>query len=110
MSRHQAYRNYDYQNDIEEFDGGDNSGGEEELSPEDQALMTASTAQVREALGVAAAQVTTTQIQEALWHYYYDVEKSVTYLVTKFIAPAPPKPAKSAQKRSNGQGTFVAFT
>jgi elongation factor 1 alpha-like protein len=39
MSRHQAYRNYDYENDLDEFDGGeDEYGGEEEeaLSAEDK--------------------------------------------------------------------------
>ena len=37
MSRHQAYRNYDYENDLDEFDGGEAYGEEEEeLSPEDK--------------------------------------------------------------------------
>jgi elongation factor 1 alpha-like protein len=36
MSRHQAYRNYDYENDIDEFDGTEEEEEENELSSEDQ--------------------------------------------------------------------------
>lgn len=38
MSRHQAYRNYDYENDLDEFDGQEayDDEEEEELSPEDK--------------------------------------------------------------------------
>ncbi|OTA62389.1 hypothetical protein K449DRAFT_414523 [Hypoxylon sp. EC38] len=91
MSRHQVYRNYDYENDLDEYEGKEYSDEEEdeELSPEDRAQMDAATAQVRAALGVESSKVTTQQIQEALWYYYYDVDKSVTYLTTKFITPAP---------------------
>ena len=71
--------------------------------------MEQGTADVRAALGVEASKVTTEQIQEALWHYYYDVDKSVTYLLTKFIAPPPPKAAKSAQKPHSGKHTFSFF-
>ena len=36
MSRHQAYRNYDYENDLDEYDGDGYSDEEEGLSPEDR--------------------------------------------------------------------------
>ncbi|KAI0887909.1 P-loop containing nucleoside triphosphate hydrolase protein [Annulohypoxylon maeteangense] len=88
MSRHQAYRNYDYENDLDEYEGDGYSDGEEELSPEDRAQMEVGTAEVRAALGTESSKVTTQQIQEALWHYYYDIDKSVVYLTTKFIAPS----------------------
>ncbi|KAI1777040.1 hypothetical protein F4818DRAFT_408903 [Hypoxylon cercidicola] len=91
MSRHQAYRNYDYENDLDEYEGEDGLEDEEELSPEDRAQMDAGTTQVRAALGTHSSHVTTQQIQEALWHYYYDIDKSVTYLATKFIAPLSKK-------------------
>lgn len=39
MSRHQAYRNYDYEQDLDEYDGVDyENGEEEELSPEDRGM------------------------------------------------------------------------
>ncbi|KAI0199858.1 hypothetical protein F4808DRAFT_431503 [Astrocystis sublimbata] len=89
MSRHQAYRNYDYENDLDEFEGEIDSADEEELSPEDRAQMNEGTVQVRAALGTEASKITTKQIEEALWHYYYDVDKSVAYLVSKYVATKP---------------------
>ncbi|TGJ77118.1 hypothetical protein E0Z10_g10764 [Xylaria hypoxylon] len=101
MSRHQAYRNYDYENDLDEYEGAGNSGDEDEMSPEDRAQMIAGTTQIRVALGSDSSKVTTKQIEEALWHYYYDVEKSVAYLASKYISP---KPAKSPAQKSNKSG------
>ncbi|KAI0391923.1 P-loop containing nucleoside triphosphate hydrolase protein [Xylariaceae sp. FL0594] len=94
MSRHQAYRNYDYENDLDEYEGAGYSDEEDELGPEDRAQMTAGTTQVRAALDGNSSKVTTAQIEEALWHYYYDVEKSVAYLTSKYISPKPAAPAK----------------
>ncbi|KAI1118367.1 P-loop containing nucleoside triphosphate hydrolase protein [Nemania sp. NC0429] len=106
MSRHQAYRNYDYENDLDEYEGGEYSDGEDELSPEDRAHMTASTAQVRLSLGSDSAKVTTTQIEEALWHYYYDVEKSVAYLASKYISPKSAKPPAQKKNKSEDDKHF----
>ncbi|KAK5626351.1 hypothetical protein RRF57_002066 [Xylaria bambusicola] len=36
MSRHQAYRNYDYENDLDEYESATYSDDEYELDPEDQ--------------------------------------------------------------------------
>lgn len=68
--------------DDNDFDGGDDNygaGEDSELSPEDQEQMREGTIKVREALGTAF-QVSDKEIQETLWHYYYDVGKSVVYL------------------------------
>lgn len=47
MSRHQAYRNYDYEQDLDEYDGADDVEGEEdELSPEDRGMFWNSTQRV----------------------------------------------------------------
>ncbi|KAI4603972.1 Hsp70 suppressor, GTPase facilitates ribosomal subunit dissociation [Pestalotiopsis sp. 9143b] len=110
MSRHQAYRNYDYENDLDEYDGGEDGYGEEEegLSAEDKEQMEACTTEIRSILGPQSSKVTTTQIQEALWHYYYDVDKSVTYLITKFIDPPAPKAAKSAPVKNKGPAGIMA--
>ncbi|TLS25269.1 hypothetical protein PpBr36_07096 [Pyricularia pennisetigena] len=98
MSRHSAFNNYDYDNELDEYDGYDNTG-EEELSPEDRESMVLGTSAVREALAAESSKVTTAQIQEALWHYYYDVDKSVAYLVSKYISP--PADSKKAKKATN---------
>jgi elongation factor 1 alpha-like protein len=44
--------------------------------------MRQSTVQVKAALDPSIL-VSDAEIQEALWHYYYDVGKSVTYLKSK---------------------------
>lgn len=84
----------DYYSGEEEYgyDGADagaaapTASQEDELSPEDKEQMRIGTEKVRAALGDASDFVTDDAIQEALWHYYYDVAKSVTYL--KSIAEA----------------------
>ncbi len=98
MSRHRAYQNYDYENDLDEYDGGQPGQGEDRLSPEDQELLSKGTAEVTTCLGPEAHKVPVDQIQEALWYYYFDVEKAVAYLTTKFISPPAPKPTKNKAK------------
>jgi elongation factor 1 alpha-like protein len=71
------------------------------------AQMIAGTAQVRAALGSDSSKVTTKQIEEALWHYYYDTEKSVAYLASKYIAPKPTQ--TPAQKKNKAGGRFPHF-
>lgn len=96
MSRHRIVHTFDTSEIVSEFDGDDYEDEvEDELSPEDRQAMEEGTAEVRRALGTEANKVTKAQIEEALWHYYYDIDKSVTYLMKTFIAPAP-KPAKKA--------------
>lgn len=101
MSRHRIVHTFDADEIVSEFDGNEYAEEEDELSPEDRAAMTNGTAEVRRALGIEANKVTIDQIEEALWHYYYDVDKSVTYLMKTFISPAPkPTPKKSVQGMS----------
>lgn len=101
------YQNYDYENDLDEFDGNelaeDAEDEEDELSPEDKAQMTAATADVKSMLGPQASKVTTKQIQESLWHYYYDVDKTIAYLISKFIDPAPKPAAKTKVPKTTPQ-------
>lgn len=91
---------------MDEYDGYSEEE-EEELSPEDRALMAQGTADVQAALGVEASKVTVAQIEEALWHYYYDVDKSVAYLTAKFVNPRP-KPTKPAAKQPIGKSLATA--
>lgn len=115
MSRHRIFQNYDYENELDDFDGELEGEGEEEqdeLSPEDKVQMAEGTAEVKALLGPRVDKVTTQQIQEALWHYYYDIDKTVAYLIGKFVDPAP-KPAakpKAQIKSSERMYTFPFLT
>lgn len=89
-SGHQRAKNIDYDDDdiySDEEDYYEEEGGEAAMTEEDREQMAAATLKVKEALD-ASFKITDTQIQEALWHYYYDVGKSVSYLKSrKLIKP-----------------------
>lgn len=107
MSRHQAVRNLDYEEALDEFEGEDyeEEGEADQLSAEDREAMAMGTATVQSTLGADADKVTVQQIQESLWHYYYDIEKTVSYLQKKFIAPPPPP----KQEKKTKDGKFTLF-
>lgn len=97
--------------DDEHDENGYVEEGGDELSPEDQVSMAEGTAKVREALGSAASKVTLAQIQEALWHYYYDIDKSVAYLTKTYIAPTPaPKPTLKPANKKLPEGMSNMFS
>ncbi|GJC96545.1 elongation factor Tu GTP binding domain-containing protein [Colletotrichum higginsianum] len=99
MSRHQAVRNLDYDEALDEYEGEDfdDENEADQLNPEDRDAMNVGTATVQSALGPDADKVTAQQIQDALWYYYYDIDKTVSYLQKKFIAP-PPAPKQEPKK------------
>lgn len=107
MSRHQYIRNLDYGDAVDEYEGY--SEEDNELSPEDRALMNQGTADVQAALGVEVSKVTVAQIEEALWHYYYDVDKSVAYLISKFVNPRPKATKPAAVQPPNGKFVTCAI-
>ncbi|KAL7924260.1 hypothetical protein ACQKWADRAFT_287819 [Trichoderma austrokoningii] len=97
-----TYDDDDYVDQYDDFEE------EDEMSSEDKVAMAHGTAEVQKALGTEASKVTVAQIQEALWHYYYDVDKSVAYLAKTFIAPAPKSAPKPAPKKAP-EGKTGAF-
>lgn len=112
MSRHRLYQNYDYEDELDDYDGQGNEEDEEnELSPEDKKQMAEATAEALSVLGPQSDKVTTQQIQESLWHYYYDVDKTIAYLLNKYIDP-PKKDTKLKPKStppvSNSKSSLVA--
>jgi hypothetical protein len=76
-----------------------------ELSEEDQQQMAAGTIAVRDALGPDVPDVTDREIQEALWHYYYDVGKTVSY-----ILDARTKKAGGVKKEKKKKKGRLAFS
>lgn len=74
------------------------------MSPEDRVAMATATEEVKKALGEDAGKLSMAQIQEALWHYYYDVEKSVSYLQKTFISPT----TKPTPKKAASEGMFLS--
>ncbi|WDK08955.1 elongation factor Tu GTP binding domain-containing protein [Colletotrichum graminicola] len=108
MSRHQAVRNLDYEEALDEYEGEEDFEENEadQLSPEDREAMNVGTATVQSALGPDGDKVTVQQIQDALWYYYYDIDKTVSYLQKKLIAP-PPAPKQEPKKAKDAAGAEV---
>ena len=100
----QRTRNVDYDDD-DLYDDDDYYEEEEAsaMSADDKEQMRISTISAREALGSAGSNISDAQIQEALWHYYYDVGKSVSYLKNKFAAPAPKKEVQPKKDKATSR-------
>jgi elongation factor 1 alpha-like protein len=124
MASHKRVKDIDYdEDDMYSGDEGDydNAGGDE-LSAEDKQNFAELTPVVRAELDEAGLQVENKEIEDALWHYFWDVGKSVTYLknakqpktpATK-TPPVVKEKAKSkfdraqeeSAKKSGGEFTF----
>lgn len=91
---HRRVKDVDYDEEEDDFYDEDDSYYEEAaptvqaaptMSKEDQASMRDGLAAVREVLGgegTEGAAVTDKEIEESLWYYYFDVEKTVAYLLS----------------------------
>jgi elongation factor 1 alpha-like protein len=91
MSRHRI-KTIDFVED--DYGEGDEDDGYEDnniVSPEDQEQMRVSTAEVRKLLDseIPPVPASDQEIWEALWHYYYDVDKSVGYLRSVYSLSIP---------------------
>ncbi len=60
---------------------------------------------MREAIGPDVPGITDHHIQEALWHYYYDVGKSVAYLLN-FRTKEEEKEGKKKKENKKGGWEF----
>ncbi|KAI9718720.1 MAG: hypothetical protein M1812_003894 [Candelaria pacifica] len=109
MSRHQAIRNLDFEDELDDFDGGedydyeDAADGNGELSAEDRENLREGTDKVRQALGPDVP-VTNKEIEDSLWHYYYDVAKVVTWLLNQ-RTETPQKESKKPKAEGKGNGS-----
>ncbi|ETW84469.1 hypothetical protein HETIRDRAFT_170967 [Heterobasidion irregulare TC 32-1] len=80
MSRHRFVRNLDL--DDERDDGALSDGGGEDIPPEEQAQMESGLEHIRAVLGSEAESgLSDSVIRETLWDSYFDVEKSVEWLM-----------------------------
>ncbi|KAF2794173.1 hypothetical protein K505DRAFT_349470 [Melanomma pulvis-pyrius CBS 109.77] len=86
-----------YSDDYLEEEEGDG------MTDEDREQLRIGTAKAREALD-SSITVSDAQIQESLWHYFYDVEKTVAYLKNKF-APTP-KTTSTPSKKQKATSRF----
>ena len=70
------YNDDDLEYDEDDYDDGE---GQDEVSPEDRESLRLGTIEVKKMLG-PAYQISDTEIQDALWNFYYDTTKTVNLL------------------------------
>lgn len=73
-------KSLDYDDDDLDYDYDEPNEDQEELSNEDKEQLRLGTIEVRRVLGSVYQSLSTTEIEDALWNYYYDVDKTVAYL------------------------------
>ena len=74
--------------------------------------MRIGTIAVRADLPPNTSHITDKQIEEALWHYYYDIDKSIGYLVSTYVTEKKKKekkPVEEAPKAKKATGGFFSF-
>ena len=94
-------------NRIDYDDGGDDDYNDDaaEGNAEDDETMANAVAKLWLVLGNDSKFVSRAQAEEALWHYYYDVDKAAAYLRKKFT----PKPSPSPQGMLDNFFSFWHF-
>lgn len=74
-------KSLEYEDDDLDYDDYDEDEQQDELSSEDKEQLRLGTIEVRKQLGPAFDMfVGDTEIQDALWNYYYDISKSVAFI------------------------------
>ena len=77
MSRHRFIKNLDLDDELDDFEGEEDNDAD--YDPNEDPQMRESLAQARTVL---ESDFTDREIQESLWHTYYDVDKTVDYLLS----------------------------
>lgn len=110
MASHKRVKDIDYdEDDLYSGDEGDyDNTGDDGLTEEDKQNFATLTPVVRAELDEAGLSVENKEIEDALWHYFWDVGKSVTYLknAKQPKAPAtktPPVKEKAKSKFDQAQ-------
>lgn len=107
MSGHKRVKDIDYDDD-DVYSGDEDdydNAGDDGLTEEDRQNFSTLTPVVRAELDEAGLQVADKEIEDALWHYFWDVGKSVTYLKNS-KQPKAPAAAKSATPKEKPKSKF----
>ncbi|EER41538.1 elongation factor Tu [Histoplasma capsulatum H143] len=103
MSRNRV-KNIAYDHD--DF-ASDDDNDSNDMTPEDREQMQQGSAQVRQLLDTDTPPIPASdeEIWEALWYYYYDVEKAVGFLRKKYTPKTPKKQQQQQQQQVKVKGT-----
>ncbi|KAL9103983.1 MAG: hypothetical protein Q9163_001045, partial [Psora crenata] len=81
MSRHKLVKALDIDDELDDFDGAAEDDFEDELTPEGRELLRTGIIEVRQTLGTDFP-ATNQEIEDSLYYYYYNVQKTVNYLLS----------------------------
>lgn len=101
----QRVKNIDYDED-DLYDDDDEEVEEEGYTDEDRDNFATLTPVVRAELDEAGLQASDREIQDALWHYYWDVGKSVAYLKNARTPRSEQKGGKKGQAETKAKSKF----
>ena len=86
MSRHKNIRGLNLDDELNDYDGDDGyydeEPAEQQMSPADKARMANALRQTKNIIGEVPS-LTDQKIEETLWYYYFDVERTVGYLLSE---------------------------
>lgn len=99
----QRVKNIDYDEDDIYSDEDEYGEGQDEYTAEDKDNFASLTPVVRAELDEAGIATTTKEIEDALWHYFWDVGKSVAYLKN---ARTPQQPKQQDVKKAKTKSKF----
>ncbi|KAI9672980.1 MAG: Hsp70 suppressor, GTPase facilitates ribosomal subunit dissociation [Caeruleum heppii] len=109
MSRHRIVKNLDLDEELDDFDGGDDydddEGTGDAMDEAEKAKMRDCVSQVRQRLEIDAPQIADKDIEDSLWHYYYDVDKTLAWLKKQHLGKGTEKNKKSGHAPAVSNGT-----
>ncbi|KAL8870354.1 MAG: hypothetical protein Q9174_003582 [Haloplaca sp. 1 TL-2023] len=85
MSRNKSLKTMELDDELDEYDGteyDDDYDASDEVTAEDKARLQEGVGQVRSILG-SSVHIDDKDIEDSLWHYYYDIDKTVNYILRK---------------------------
>ncbi|THH01862.1 hypothetical protein EW026_g910 [Hermanssonia centrifuga] len=100
MSRHRLIRNMNIEDEMDDeaMDDG------EDLSPEDLEQLTQGLEQIRATVGSEAESgMTDKDIKDALYHYYFDIQQSLNWLLEE-------QARKHAAQERRGERRFILIS
>ena len=103
MSRHRFVKNLDLDDELDDFEGEEDN--DDDYDPNEDPQMREGLIRAREVL---ENDFTDREIQESLWHTYYDVEKTVDYLLSRWQTAFAFR-ASSLSARSENQNPFKSL-
>ncbi|KAL9601840.1 MAG: hypothetical protein Q9179_002731 [Wetmoreana sp. 5 TL-2023] len=98
MSRPKLVKTMNLNRELDDYDGADY---DDDFDASDEPLLQQGVQKVRAVLG-PSVDVSNEDIEDSLWHYYYDVDKTVNYLLQQKAPAQPKKSVKRDRTPTNG--------